>query len=57
MITKDVKNGMISGVCAGLAKSLDTDPTIVRLIFALSLFLSGIGLLAYLVLWIIMPDN
>jgi phage shock protein C len=46
---------MIAGVCAGVAAYLGVDPTLVRLAFLLLIPASGIGLLLYLVLWIIMP--
>ena len=47
--------GMIAGVCAGLAQYLVVDPTVVRLIFVL-LFLAGMsGLVIYLIMWLIVP--
>lgn len=49
-------NGRIAGVCAGLGEQFNISPTILRLLFALSaIFGAGIGLIAYLVLWAIMP--
>ena len=49
---------MISGVCGGLAEYFDTDPTIVRLIWAAATILSiGTGLLAYIVAAIIIPQR
>jgi len=52
--TKDCK---IAGVCGGLAEYMDADSTIIRLIWVLVTFFTGIvpGLLAYFVAWIIMP--
>ncbi|MFC1917834.1 PspC domain-containing protein [Chloroflexota bacterium] len=46
---------MAWGVCGGLAKYLDLDPTIVRLIFVLLLFANGIGILIYIILAIVVP--
>jgi phage shock protein PspC (stress-responsive transcriptional regulator) len=46
---------MIWGVCGGLAKYFDMDPTIVRVITALSIFLGGVGLWAYIILAIVVP--
>jgi phage shock protein C len=46
---------IIAGVCAGVAAYLGLDPTLVRLLFLLLIPASGIGLLLYLILWIIMP--
>ncbi len=46
---------MIAGVCGGLAAYFDVDPTWVRLIFVLFLFLGGSAILVYLVMWLVMP--
>ncbi len=48
-------NKKIAGVCGGVAEYLNMDPTVVRILWILSLFVSGIGLLAYLIAWAIMP--
>ena len=48
---------MIAGVCAGLARRFGWSPTVVRLIFVLFLFLPGSSILAYLILWIVMPNE
>ena len=45
---------MLFGVCGGIAERLGTDPTLVRLAFAL-LLLTGSGLLLYLVAALIIP--
>ena len=46
---------MIWGVCGGLAKYFDIDPTIVRIIAVLSIFVSGLGILSYIILAIVLP--
>jgi len=48
---------MLGGVAAGVADYFDVDPTIVRLIFVLSIFVGGAGILAYIVMWIIVPQG
>ncbi|HEY5510407.1 MAG TPA: PspC domain-containing protein [Prolixibacteraceae bacterium] len=45
---------MIAGVCGGLGKYFEVDPTVVRLVFVLAAFVS-VGILAYIVMWIIVP--
>ena len=45
----------LGGVCAGLAEYFDLDPTIVRIVWLLAIFLGGTGLLLYLILWIALP--
>jgi phage shock protein PspC (stress-responsive transcriptional regulator) len=51
------KDRMIGGVAGGLAEYLNTDPTVIRLAFALTILLGGAGIIAYLVMWIVMPEN
>ncbi len=47
----------IAGVCGGLGKYLGVDPTVIRVLWVLSLFLFGGGLLAYIVCALIIPDG
>lgn len=47
---------MIAGVCGGIAEYFDIDPVIVRLIAVALIFVQGIGLLAYLIAWIVIPE-
>ena len=55
-LTRPVIGGKLAGVCAGLAQYFDVDATLVRLLFVVGTILScGVGLLAYIVAWIIMP--
>ena len=46
---------MIWGVCGGLAKYFDMDPTIVRVIAVLTIFLGSFGIWAYIILAIVVP--
>jgi phage shock protein C len=48
---------MIGGVAGGLAEYFDMDPTLVRVLFAISVAFSGAGILAYIVLWIVVPEQ
>ena len=48
---------MLGGVCGGLGNYLGVDTTLVRLFFVILFFGSGIGVLAYLALWIIAPSE
>ena len=45
----------IAGVCSGVARYLDLDTNLVRLIWLLCFLLGGTGLLAYVIAWIVMP--
>ena len=46
---------MIWGICGGLGKYFDVDPTIIRLVWVLTLFLGGWGILAYIILRFVIP--
>ena len=46
---------MIGGVCGGLGEYFGVDPTIVRVVWVAITLFGGAGILAYLILWIIMP--
>ena len=47
---------MIAGICGGIAEYFNIDPTLVRLGAAILLF-SGVGILPYLIAWVIIPDE
>ena len=48
----------IAGVCAGIAEYFDVDVTLVRVVLLVSIFIgAGLGLIAYVVAWIVMPDE
>jgi phage shock protein PspC (stress-responsive transcriptional regulator) len=52
---RDPDDRVISGVCAGIAHYINIEPIWIRLLFAISFFFFGSGLLLYLVLVIVMP--
>ncbi|WP_374048014.1 PspC domain-containing protein [uncultured Actinomyces sp.] len=45
----------IGGVCGGLARTYNWDPTLVRIVALLLILGMGSGLLVYLILWAIVP--
>jgi phage shock protein C len=51
------ENKVIGGVCGGIGEYFDIDPVWVRLVFVLLIFADGIGILAYLIAWIMIPKN
>jgi phage shock protein C len=53
------KNKVIAGVCGGIAEWLGWDPTTVRIAYVVLSILSVAfpGTLAYIVLWIVMPQE
>ena len=57
-LTRSRKERMIAGVCGGLAEYLGWDPTLVRIVYVLAtIFTAFAGVIIYLILWIIMPEE
>ncbi len=50
-------NFIFAGICGGLGEYLNVDPTILRVVAVLLVFADGVGLLAYLIGWIIIPRH
>jgi phage shock protein PspC (stress-responsive transcriptional regulator)/predicted membrane protein len=46
-----------AGVCGGVGEYLGVDPTVVRLGFVVATFIGGLGLVTYLVAWLILPTD
>lgn len=56
-LRRDRSRQWFAGVCSGVARRVDVDPVLIRAAFiALTLF-GGFGIVAYLVLWLLMPDE
>ena len=51
------KDCIIAGVCGGMGGYFNIDPTILRILAVLLIFASGVGILAYIVAWIIIPQT
>jgi phage shock protein C len=53
------KNRMIAGVCGGIAENLGWDPTLVRVLYVVASIFSAAfpGILVYIILWILMPEQ
>jgi phage shock protein PspC (stress-responsive transcriptional regulator) len=47
----------IFGVCSGLANYFDMDPTVMRLLFVAGFLFFGTGLLLYIIMAFVVPDN
>lgn len=47
--------GVAAGVCAGVARWLGVDPVVIRLATAILTLANGVGALAYLVAWAVLP--
>ena len=54
LVKKEIK---IAGVCGGLGHYFDIDPTIVRVLFLAAVLIFGTGLLLYIILAVVMPEE
>ena len=48
---------MIGGVCGGIARYLNVDPTLVRLLAVIGLVLMGGTFWAYVIMWVVIPEE
>lgn len=51
------KDRMVGGVCGGMGEYLNVDPVFIRIAFVLLALASGVGLLIYIILWIVIPTS
>jgi phage shock protein C len=56
-LVRSTNDRKLAGVCAGLADYFDLDPTIVRVLWVVAFFCAGSGLLAYIILWVAVPEG
>lgn len=55
---RDTSDKILGGVCSGVANYLNIDPSIIRILFAIITFGGfGLGVLVYIILWIILPPK
>jgi phage shock protein PspC (stress-responsive transcriptional regulator) len=49
---------ILGGICGGIGIYFDTDPNIIRVVWViLTLFSIGAGVIAYIVAWILIPEE
>lgn len=48
---------IIGGVSYGMGEYFKLDPTLIRILFILLTFFGGVGIILYLVLWVVLPDK
>jgi phage shock protein PspC (stress-responsive transcriptional regulator) len=56
-LTRSTTDRRIAGVCGGLAKYLNVDPTVVRIVFLVALLFGSLGFWAYLIVWLAAPED
>lgn len=53
---RDTEDRVLGGVSSGIASYFGVDRVLIRVLFVISIFLGGAGLIAYIILWIITPE-
>ena len=56
-IYRSTRSKILGGVCGGLGEYFEIDPVLVRSFFVIATFGWGVSILAYIVLWIIIPSD
>ncbi len=56
-LCRPVQGRMLAGVAAGLARYLDVDVTVVRIVFAVLAVVGGAGVPIYLAAWLLIPKE
>ena len=56
-LERKVAGRWVAGVCAGLAAYTGVDATVIRLIFAVLTFFGGVGAIAYVIGWALIPEE
>lgn len=49
------QNGIIAGVCAGLADFFGLDTALIRIVTLILILFGGLSLWVYIILWIVIP--
>ena len=56
-LVRTIDDRKICGVCGGIGKYFNIDPTLTRLVWALAVLFGGSGLLAYIIAAVIIPEE
>jgi phage shock protein PspC (stress-responsive transcriptional regulator) len=56
-LVRPVNGRYVAGVCAAIGRATNTDPTLWRVLFAVLTLAGGVGLLGYLVGWLLIPGE
>jgi phage shock protein C len=57
LLMLDKRNKKVAGVCAGFARYIDVDVTLIRVICLVLAFGTGVGFIGYIIAWIVMPSD
>ena len=54
---KSTSDRKLAGVCAGIAEYFNIDPTLIRLGWAVGTLFAGVGIIAYIIAAIVVPNK
>ena len=57
MVRRSRGERVIAGVCGGLGRHLGVDPVLLRIAFIILALANGLGLIAYVVAWVAIPEE
>ena len=50
-------NRILAGVCGGIGEYANVDPVVIRLLWVIVSLIYGVGILAYIIAWLIIPEK
>jgi phage shock protein C len=56
-LMRSTNDRVIAGVAGGVAQYFGLDPTLVRVAWVVAVVFGGFGFLAYIILWIVLPEG
>jgi phage shock protein PspC (stress-responsive transcriptional regulator) len=56
-LVRSTNDRKIAGICAGVADYFDMDPTLVRALWLLATLVPGPNIIAYIIMWIVVPEG
>ena len=56
-LTRSTENKYVAGVAGGLGRYFGLDPVLFRVAFGVSMVFGGIGIVAYIALWVFLPTE
>lgn len=56
-LSRSTKDRVVAGVCGGLGEYFELDPVLFRLLFVIVTLIGGSGVLVYIILWLVIPED
>lgn len=56
-LSRSSRDKVIAGVCGGLGEYFELDPVLFRLLFVIVTLIGGSGILVYIILWLVIPED